>query len=41
MLNMNNMIIIIGVAGFIGYSLAEKLLNKGYSIIGIDAILGL
>ena len=34
------MIIITGVAGFIGYSLAEKLLNKGYSIIGIDAMFG-
>lgn len=28
MLNMNNIIIITGVAGFIGYSLADKLLNK-------------
>ena len=37
MLNMNNIIIITGVAGFIGYSLADKLLNKRYSIIGIDA----
>ena len=34
---MNNIIIITGVAGFIGYSLADKLLNKRYSIIGIDA----
>lgn len=33
MLNMNNIIIITGVAGFIGYSLADKLLNKRYSII--------
>lgn len=41
MLNMNNIIIITGVAGFIGYSLADKLLNKRYSIIGIDASLGL
>ncbi len=35
---MNNIIIITGVAGFIGYSLADKLLNKRYSIIGIDAM---
>ena len=40
MLNMNNIIIITGVAGFIGYSLADKLLNKRYSIIGIDAMFG-
>ena len=39
MLNMNNIIIITGVAGFIGYSLADKLLNKRYSIIGIDAMM--
>ena len=37
---MNNIIIITGVAGFIGYSLADKLLNKRYSIIGIDAMFG-
>ncbi len=29
-------ILITGVAGFIGYHLAEKLLNKNYQIIGID-----
>lgn len=28
MLNMNNIIIITGVAGFIGYSLADKLLRE-------------
>lgn len=28
MLNMNNIIIITGVAGFIGYSLADKLLSN-------------
>ena len=29
-------ILITGVAGFIGYHLAEKLLNNNYHIIGID-----
>jgi len=29
-------ILITGVAGFIGYHLADKLLNKNYQIIGID-----
>ena len=29
-------ILITGVAGFIGYHLAEKLLNNNYQIIGID-----
>ena len=29
-------ILITGVAGFIGYHLAEKLLSKNYQIIGID-----
>ena len=31
-------ILITGVAGFIGYHLAEKLLSNNYSIIGIDNI---
>ena len=29
-------ILITGVAGFIGYHLAEKLLNSNYHVIGID-----
>ena len=29
-------ILITGIAGFIGYHLAEKLLNNNYHIIGID-----
>ena len=29
-------ILITGVAGFIGYSLAEKLLNKGFKVYGVD-----
>ena len=29
-------ILITGVAGFIGFSLAEKLLNNGQNVIGID-----
>ncbi len=29
-------ILITGCAGFIGYHLSEKLLNKGYKVIGID-----
>ena len=31
-------ILITGVAGFIGYHLAEKLLNNNYGIVGIDNI---
>ena len=31
-------ILITGVAGFIGYHLAEKLLSNNYSIVGIDNI---
>ena len=33
-------ILITGVAGFIGYHLAEKLLDKNYQIIGIDNLNG-
>ena len=36
-MNSKNKILITGVAGFIGFSLAEKILrNKGIKIIGID-----
>ena len=31
-------ILITGVAGFIGYSIAQKLLSKKHKIIGIDNI---
>jgi len=30
--------IITGVAGFIGFSLAERLLQKGWSVIGVDSL---
>lgn len=32
----DNTVLITGVAGFIGSNLAEKLLNKGFSVIGVD-----
>lgn len=32
----NKMVLITGVAGFIGFSLSRRLLEKGYNIIGID-----
>ena len=31
-------ILITGVAGFIGFHLAEKLLKLGYEVVGIDNI---
>ena len=31
-------ILITGIAGFIGYHLAEKLVNNGFNIVGIDNI---
>ena len=31
-------ILITGVAGFIGSTLAKKLINQGYEVIGIDNI---
>ena len=31
-------VLITGTAGFIGYHLAKKLLNKGYEVIGVDNI---
>ena len=34
----NKNILITGIAGFIGYSLAKSLLNTGVNIIGIDNI---
>ena len=33
---MKKKILITGVAGFIGYSLADKLLKKGHEIYGVD-----
>ena len=33
-----NKILITGCAGFIGYHLANKLLNEGYEVFGIDNI---
>ena len=32
----NKTILVTGIAGFIGYNLARKLINAGYSVIGID-----
>ena len=29
-------VLLTGIAGFIGYHLSEKLLNENYQIIGID-----
>ena len=31
-------ILITGSAGFIGFSLAKELLNKGYKILGYDSL---
>ena len=36
MLKKNSSILITGVAGFIGFSLAEDMLNKGHKVYGID-----
>ena len=30
--------LVTGVAGFIGFHLAEKLLSKGHSVVGVDQI---
>ena len=36
--NQTETILITGVAGFIGYHLAENLIKKGYCVVGIDNI---
>ena len=36
---MKKRVVITGAAGFIGSHLAEELLNRGYSVIGIDNLL--
>ena len=36
---MSERVVITGAAGFIGSHLAEELLNRGYSVIGIDNLL--
>ena len=35
-MNYNKKIIVTGSAGFIGFSLSKKLLERGNSVIGID-----
>ena len=34
----NHKILLTGAAGFIGHSVAKKLLAKGYSVVGIDSL---
>ncbi len=36
--NLPNPILVSGVAGFIGFSLAKNLIEKGNTVIGIDDI---
>jgi nucleoside-diphosphate-sugar epimerase len=38
MIVVNNKIIISGSAGFIGFHLAEKLINMGFEVIGVDSL---
>ena len=33
---MNKKILVTGAAGFIGYHLSRKLLEKGYEVVGFD-----
>ncbi|MBC1561551.1 NAD-dependent epimerase [Listeria booriae] len=35
---MTNKILVTGVAGFIGFHVSKRLLNEGYTVIGIDSI---
>ncbi|CAM1368962.1 protein of unknown function [Tenacibaculum soleae] len=31
-------VLVTGAAGFIGFHLSEKLINKGYKVVGVDNI---
>ena len=38
MLGKSNPILVTGTAGFIGFHFAKRLLDEGFSVIGIDSI---